>query len=119
MSFTLGDIDNDTIYLFQARATDSLGTVGSYYQAKVGVGQPIMMVDEITGGVGINCIPSGRGIYPRGDALDANNPITETNPARLKDGGIQIHEVYNAGGPAQYGNLINIGGLGQSQLFLG
>lgn len=55
-----------------------------------------------------------------GAALDSSNPITDTNPPRIAAGRIQAHTVYgaDAGGPATYGNLVNIGGSGGAQVFL-
>ena len=53
-----------------------------------------------------------------GAALTASNPISNTNPPRIAAGRIQTHTVYNAGGPATYGNLVNIGGAGGGQVFL-
>lgn len=55
-----------------------------------------------------------------GAALTASNPITDTNPPRIAAGKIQAHTVYgaDAGGPATYGNLVNIGGSGGAQVFL-
>ena len=53
-----------------------------------------------------------------GAALTASNPISNTNPPRIAAGRIQTHTVYNAGGPATYGNLVNVGGAGGGQVFL-
>lgn len=53
-----------------------------------------------------------------GDPLTASNKISDTNPPRLAAGKLQTHTVYNAGGPATYGNIVNIGGSGGGQLFL-
>lgn len=111
---------NENEFRFRVYIIDSLGTSSSVINTSVPAGSPIMFVDSTVGGVGINCFPLGKGIYPVGEKLDANNPISTTNPGRLYGGGIQIHEVYSssANGPASYGNLINIGGLGQSQFFI-
>lgn len=110
--------NNETDYRFRIYLTDSLGTKSSAIIATVTAGSPVMFVDSTIGGVGVNCFPMGKGIYPAGEKLDANNPITTTYPARLYGGGIQVHEVYKGSGPVNYGNLINIGGSGQAQLFL-
>ena len=53
-----------------------------------------------------------------GTALTSSNPISTTNPARIDAGKIAVHTVYNASGPATYGNLFNIGGSGGCQIFL-
>ena len=110
--------NNEIDYRFRIYLTDSLGTKSSAIVATVTAGSPVMFVDSTIGGVGVNCFPMGKGIYPAGEVLDANNPISTTNPARLYGGGIQVHEVYKGSGPVNYGNLINIGGRGQAQLFL-
>lgn len=52
-----------------------------------------------------------------GAALTSTNKITTTYPPRLTANAIQLHTVYNADGPAVYGNLINIGGNGAFQFF--
>lgn len=45
--------------------------------------------------------------------------ITNTYPPRLPQGVIKNYDVYDAGGPYVYGQLISFGGLGATQLFLG
>ena len=45
--------------------------------------------------------------------------ITDTYPPRLPSGVIKNYDVYVAGGPSQFGQLISFGGLGATQLFLG
>ena len=53
-----------------------------------------------------------------GAALNGYNTITTTNPTKIGAGQIKVHTVYGAGGPALYGNLINIGGSGGFQFFV-
>ena len=53
-----------------------------------------------------------------GEALNSNNKITTTNPTKIGAGQIKVHTVYNADGPAMYGNLINVGGSGGFQFFV-
>ena len=53
-----------------------------------------------------------------GAALNSNNKITTTNPTKIDAGQIKVHTVYNADGPAMYGNLINVGGSGGFQFFV-
>ena len=53
-----------------------------------------------------------------GAALTSSNKITTTNPTKIGAGQIKVHTVYNADGPAMYGNLINIGGSGGFQMFV-
>ena len=53
-----------------------------------------------------------------GAALNSSNTITTTNPTKIGPGQIKVHTVYNANGPAMYGNLINIGGNGGFQFFV-
>lgn len=45
--------------------------------------------------------------------------ITDTYPPRLPSGVIKNYDVYNAGGPYAFGQLISFGGMGATQLFLG
>ena len=53
-----------------------------------------------------------------GAALNNSNTITTTNPTKIGAGQIKVHTVYGGGGPAMYGNLINIGGSGGFQFFV-
>ena len=62
--------------------------------------------------------PQGATGTTAGAALTSSNPISNTNPGRLAAGKISVHTAYNAGGPATYGNIVNIGGSGGGQLFV-
>lgn len=53
-----------------------------------------------------------------GAALGTGNKITTTNPTKIGAGNIKVHTVYQADGPASFGNLINIGGNGGFQMFV-
>lgn len=74
---------------------------------------------KIEGTTLTNISVSGK-ITNAGASLNASNKISATNPPRIAAGQIQVHTVYgaDAGGPATYGNLINIGGSGGGQVFL-
>lgn len=74
---------------------------------------------KIEGTTLTNISVSGK-ITNAGAALNASNKISATNPPRIAAGQVQVHTVYgaDAGGPAAYGNLVNVGGSGGGQVFL-
>lgn len=110
--------DSDVAYNIYVQATDCFNQTTSSVQGNLPLGVPLLFIDAAMKGIGVNCFPAGEGIYPAGKEIDSSNPITNTYPGRLFGSGIQIHTVYKGNAPADYGNLINIGGQGQAQLFL-
>ena len=65
----------------------------------------------------VNGVENTATVLLGGAALSSTNKITTTNPAKASAGIIQVHPVYLADGPANYGNLINVGGAGGTQIF--
>lgn len=61
-STTTTDVNNETAYTFTATITDKFGKTATA-SVKVPVGQPTMFVDVEQAGVGVNCLPTGQGLY--------------------------------------------------------
>lgn len=61
-STTATGVNNETAYTFTATITDKFGKTATS-SVKVPVGQPTMFVDVEQAGVGVNCLPTGQGLY--------------------------------------------------------
>lgn len=59
---TATGVNNETAYTFTATITDKFGKTATS-SVKVPVGQPTMFVDVEQAGVGVNCLPTGQGLY--------------------------------------------------------
>ena len=59
---TATGVNNETAYTFSATITDKFGKTATS-SVKVPVGQPTMFVDVEQAGVGVNCLPTGQGLY--------------------------------------------------------
>ena len=61
-STTATGVNNETAYTFTATITDKFGKTATA-SINVPVGQPTMFVDVEQAGVGVNCLPTGQGLY--------------------------------------------------------
>jgi hypothetical protein len=67
---TATGVNNETAYTFTATITDKFGKSATA-SINVPVGQPTMFVDVEQAGVGVNCLPTGQGLYVQ-DNLQVN-----------------------------------------------
>ena len=70
-----GTFDNDTVYRFRIKLTDQIGNDSAFIYALVGVGEPIMFIDTVQQGVGINCFPDEKGLYVKGNILKNDKEV--------------------------------------------
>lgn len=63
---TQDNIDNEVSYTFTATIEDRFGKKSSS-TLKVPISLPLMFIDSEQNGVGVNCLPTGKGLYVDGD----------------------------------------------------
>lgn len=54
---------SNSTQIYYCKATDAAGNISAEVSFEVGVGQPIAFIDTDKQGVGVNCFPTGKGIY--------------------------------------------------------
>ena len=65
---TQDNVDNEVSYTFTATIEDKFGKRSSS-TLKVPIGLPLMFIDSTQNGVGVNCLPTGKGLYVDGDLV--------------------------------------------------
>lgn len=79
--------DINTAYIIKITLIDKFGGTGNIENSLL-LGQPYLMVDEITSGVGINCIPEQKGL-----SVDGKMSVTEESLLK-KDVTLQDKTIY-------------------------
>lgn len=83
-STTATGVNNETAYTFTATITDKFGK-STTSSVKVPVGQPTMFVDVEQAGVGVNCLPTGQGLYVENNLQVGGKRLLQRFPMDLTD----------------------------------
>lgn len=80
---------NDSKFTFEVVLFDKLGGVSDTIYGSVGPGQPILFIDSMQVGVGVNCFPDGRGLYVDGytnlkGSVDIEGNLNVTNNVEVQ-----------------------------------
>ena len=92
------------------------GTGAAYFYAdSSSSGTSGLVIPNVTGN--LNGTAQNTNHLVADNALTVSNPISYSNPPSIQSGDLKVSTVYYAGGPATFGNIINMGGSGAGQLF--
>lgn len=86
----------DQAYKFRMVLTDKYGTTYTTSEVSLAAGTPILFIDSIQNGVGINCFPKGDGLYTNKININPGGDGLYTDKININNSG--SIEVYNAWG---------------------